>query len=129
MSFNFHFKDRGNLEEVISRVSELLKSEGFGILTRINFHEKMKEKLNKDIPPTVILGACHPPMAFEVYSRNADFLTLIPCNVVVRELEKGSYAIDIIKPTEMLKPLNDHELSKMALPLDEKLEKLFQSLS
>ena len=128
MSFNFHFKARGTLEEVIGKVTELLKNEGFGVLTRINFHEKMKEKLNKDIPPTVILGACHPPMAFEVYSRHTDFLTLIPCNVVVRELEKDTYAIDMIKPTDMLKPLNDPELSKMTRPIEERLEKVFQGL-
>jgi len=128
MSFNFHFKARGNLEDVVNKVSDLLKSEGFGILTRINFHEKMKEKLNKDIPPTVILGACHPTMAFEVYSRHTDFLTLIPCNVVVRELGKDTYAIDMIKPTDMLKHLNDPELSKMTRPLEERLEKVFQGL-
>lgn len=128
MSFNFHFKAHGNLEEVIEKVSELLKSEGFGILTRINFHEKMKERLNKDIPPTVILGACHPSMAYEVYSRHTDFLTLIPCNVVVREMEKDTYAVDMIKPTDMLKPLNDPELSKMTNPVQERLEKLFQNL-
>lgn len=128
MSFNFHFKAQGNLEDVIGKVTELLKGEGFGILTRINFHEKMKEKLNKDIPPTVILGACHPPMAYEVYSRHTDFLTLIPCNVVVREVGKNTYAIDMIKPTDMLKPLNDPELSKMTTPVQEKLEKIFQNL-
>lgn len=129
MSFNFHFTAQGNLEEVVTKVTELLKSEGFGILTRINFHEKMKEKLNKDIPPTIILGACHPPMAFEVYNRHTDFLTLIPCNVVVREVEKNKYAIEMIKPAEMIKPLNDSELSKMVYPIQEKLEKLFQSIS
>jgi len=129
MSFNFHFTTHGSLEESINKVSELLKSEGFGILTRINFHEKMKEKLNKDIPPTVILGACHPPMAFETYSRHTDFLTLIPCNVVVREVEKGTYAVDMIKPSEMLKPLKDQELLNMAYPMEEKLEKLFQKLT
>jgi len=129
MSFNFHFKVHGNLEQSITKVTELLKSEGFGILTRINFHEKMKEKLNKDIPPTIILGACHPPMAFEAYSQHSDFLTLIPCNVVVREIEKGTYAVDMLKPTEMLKPLNDPELSKIARPMEEKLEILFQKLT
>lgn len=128
MSFNFHFNAQGSLEDVVSKVTELLKSEGFGILTRINFHEKMKEKLNKDIPPTVILGACHPPMAYEVYSRHTDFLTLIPCNVVIREVEKNTYAIDMIKPNEMLKPLNDPELSKLTTPIQEKLEKIFQNL-
>jgi uncharacterized protein (DUF302 family) len=128
MSFNLHFTIHGDLEECINRVSDLLKSEGFGILTRINFHEKMKEKLNKEIPPTVILGACHPAMAFEAYNRHKDFLTLIPCNVVIREVEKGTYAIDMIKPAEMLKPLNDQELSQMASPFEEKFKNLFEKL-
>lgn len=128
MSFNFHFKAQGDLEDVVNKVTELLKSEGFGILTRINFHEKMKEKLNKDIPPTVILGACHPAMAFEVYSRHTDFLTLIPCNVVVREVKENTYAVDMIKPSDMLKPLKDPDLAKMTTPIERRLENIFKNL-
>ena len=75
-----------SVDDAIKRIEVALKTEGFGILTRIDFHLKIKEKLNKVVPPTVILGACNPNLAYEAFQRNSDVASVLPCNVVVRDL-------------------------------------------
>ncbi len=60
----------GTLAEVTERITSAIKREGFGVLTRIDLHEKFKEKLGKDVAPVVILGACNPQLAYEAYEQN-----------------------------------------------------------
>lgn len=125
-----NFKREVNLsvDEAVEKVTEALKPEGFGILTRIDFHSKIKEKLGKDITPIVILGACNPQLAYEVFQRNTDFTSLIPCNVVVRELGPKKVSIEIAKPTTMLKALGDNALVALAHDVDTRLEKMLERL-
>ena len=126
---NFKRELASTLEEAISKITEALASEGFGILTRIDFHTKIKDKLNKDLPPIVILGACHPGLAYEVYQREPNFTSVLPCNVVVRDLGKGKVSIEIAKPTAMMKVLENKELIALAEPADQTLRNLLDKLS
>lgn len=127
---NFKKVVTGSVDGIVARVGEALKAEGFGILTRIDFHEKMKEKLGQKLPPTVILGACNPQMAFEAFRRNSNVASLIPCNVVVREIEgeNGKVSVEIAKPTAMLQVLGDRELSEMAKVADEQLSRALNKI-
>jgi uncharacterized protein (DUF302 family) len=118
----------GNLEGVIARLTEALKGQGFGILTRIDFHAKMKEKLGKDLPPVVILGACNPALAFEAYTRAPDVTSLLPCNAVVREIGPSQYSIELAKPSSMMEILGDQELTDMAGEADDRLLKALEAL-
>jgi uncharacterized protein (DUF302 family) len=70
-------------EKAVQRVTETLKTQGFGILTEINVKETLKKKLDKDFMPYVILGACNPNLAFQALSNEIDIGLLLPCNVVV----------------------------------------------
>jgi len=117
-----------DLEGAIARTTEALKDEGFGILTRIDFHSKMKEKLNKEIPSVVILGACNPTMAFEAYARNTDVTGLIPCNAVVRDLGNGKMSIELAKPSAMIGTLGDAELEAMACEADDRLARALMKI-
>ena len=89
----------GTLAEVTERITSAIKRGGFGVLTRIDLHEKFKEKLGKDVAPVVILGACNPQLAYEAYEQNPDVACLLPCNVVLRELDKGQISVESAKPS------------------------------
>lgn len=111
-----------------TRVTEILKEKGFGILTKIDFAFKMKEKLNQDVRPTVILGACNPKLAYEAYSRDPNMLLLVPCNVTLEQISSKDVKVSMIRPTQMLKSLNRPELVEMAKEADQILDSAIQSL-
>jgi uncharacterized protein (DUF302 family) len=121
-SINFKREIQATVDEAIERVTQALKQEGFGVLTRIDMHAKFKEKLGKDVLPVVILGACNPQLAFEAYSRAPDVTSLLPCNAVVRDLGQGRVSIELAKPTAMMNVLGDSTLVELAKVADQKLQ-------
>ncbi|GLH74855.1 hypothetical protein GETHLI_33570 [Geothrix limicola] len=114
---------QASLDEAIDRTTTALGSEGFGILTRVDMHAKIKEKLGKDMIPTVILGACNPQFAFQGYSLNSDISALIPCNAVVREIAPGRISVEIVKPSAMVQILGDSRLVELAREGDAAIER------
>lgn len=114
------------METVVDRLTSLLSSQGFGVLTRIDFHTKMKEKLGKDIPPVVILGACNPSLAYEAFLKNSDVAGLVPCNAVVREIGKNKVAIELTKPSALMAILGNKDLENLALDADSRLAKILE---
>lgn len=129
MTINFKHKvSAKNIDEVKVKVIEQFKMLGFGVLTEINFSQKLKEKLDVNIPETLILGACNPKLAYEVYQKNTDFLSLVPCNIVIRNIEQNIYSVEVIKPSEMAKSLNDQEITKMSRDMDQDIEKLVHQI-
>ena len=77
-------------EIAVGKVTEALKSEGFGVLTRIDVKVTLKEKLDTDFRPYIILGACHPPLAHQALLSNPLIGLMMPCNVTVEETDDGS---------------------------------------
>ena len=77
---NFKRQISDSVDNAVERAIKALAAEGFGIMTRIDMHAKIKEKTGKDIVPTVILGACNPNLAYEAYHANPDVASLLPCN-------------------------------------------------
>ena len=118
---NFKREIDASLEQGIERATKALGAEGFGVLTRIDMHSKIKEKTGKDIIPTVILGACNPGLAFEAYTANSDVASLLPCNAVVREIAPGRVSLEFIKPTAMMQFLSDARLTELAREADAKI--------
>lgn len=92
----------GTVDAVMPKVEEALKQAGFGVLTRIDFDQKIQEKLGKSIPRTAILGVCNPQLAYDAYLQTTDVTLLVPCNVVLRESAPGRVTIEAIRPTKML---------------------------
>ncbi len=128
MSINFKREISDNQANAIERVIKALGAEGFGILTRIDMHSKIKDKTGKDIIPTVILGACNPMLAYEVYTANSDVASLLPCNAVIREIAAGKQSIEFAKPTGMMKVLGDAKLIALATEADAKIERALQNV-
>ncbi len=117
-----------DFDTAIDRVTKSLQTVGFGILTRIDMHTKIKEKIGKDMPRLVILGACNPTLAFEAFTANSDVASLLPCNAVVREVRPGEVSIELAKPSSLMKILGDAALEKLATQADTRIAQALESL-
>ncbi len=122
-TINFKRLINDTLDHTVERATKALAAEGFGILTRIDMHSKIKEKTGKDVIPTVILGACNPNLAYEAYTANSDVASLLPCNAVIREVAPGKMSVEFIKPTSMMTVLGDAKLTALAAEADIKIER------
>jgi uncharacterized protein (DUF302 family) len=103
-------------------VTTALKTAGFGVLTRIDMHTKIEEKIGKKIQKVVILGACNPTMAYEAYVANPDVASLLPCNAVVRDIGKDTTSVEFVKPSVMMQIIGDKNLQQLAIKADALLE-------
>ncbi len=121
-SINFRREITDDFERVVDRVTTALKTAGFGVLTRIDMHTKIEEKIGKKIPKVVILGACNPTMAYEAYVANSDVASLLPCNAVVRDIGKDKTSVELVKPSVMMKIIGDKNLQQLAIKADALLE-------
>jgi len=91
--------------EVMDRVINALKGEGFGVLTRIDVHDTFKEKLDLEFRQYSILGACNPPLAYKALSNRPDAGLMLPCNVIVEEVDEGTL-VRIVDPAAMMQAGN-----------------------
>jgi len=89
-------------ETALERVIAALKEEGFGVLTRIDVKATLKEKLDVDFRPYIILGACNPPLAHRALSQDAIAGLMLPCNVTVEEDPQGESIVRLANPEAML---------------------------
>ncbi len=122
-TINFKREISATMDQAIERATKALAAEGFGVLTRIDMHSKIKEKTGKDVVPTVILGACNPNLAYEAYTANSDVASLLPCNAVVRETSPGKISLEFVKPTAMMQIVGDARLAGLAREADAKIER------
>jgi uncharacterized protein (DUF302 family) len=93
---------RGTFDEVLARVPEALKAEGFGVLTRIDVKETLKQKIGVDFRRYQILGACNPKLAHQALSAVETVGVLLPCNVVVFERDDGGVVVAAVDPMQTI---------------------------
>jgi uncharacterized protein (DUF302 family) len=120
--YGFTVKSKGDFDEVVSRVTEELAKEGFGILTEIDVKETLKKKLGVDKRPYKILGACNPPLAHRALEADPDIGLLLPCNVVVREEEDASVTVGFMDPATVLGLVDKDEIGELGMEVRAKLE-------
>ena len=89
-------------DEVLARLPDLLKAEGFGVLTQIDVKETLKAKLNVDFKKYRILGACNPPLAHRALSAAPEVGVMLPCNVVVYEGDDGKAVVLAVDPMQTI---------------------------
>lgn len=111
-------------EEAISRVTEELQKEGFGVLTEIDVAATLKKKLDVDKRPYKILGACNPVLANQAIDAEPDIGLLLPCNVVVREEADASITVAFMDPKAVLQLVDKPEIGELAGQVREKLERV-----
>jgi uncharacterized protein (DUF302 family) len=114
-------------DEAITRVTEELAKEGFGVLTEIDVAATLKKKLGLDMPPYRILGACNPQFAHQAIELEPQIGALLPCNVVVRE-DKGKTRVDIMDPQAVLQLVERPEIEGIAAEVRKRLERVMASL-
>ena len=111
-----------NFDEAIIRVTDVLKSEGFGIISEIRMHEKLKEKLGIDYKKYTILGACNPGYAYKALQVEDKIGTMLPCNVVVQELSANQIEVAAVNPIASMMAIQNPALVGIAEEVTEKLK-------
>jgi uncharacterized protein (DUF302 family) len=127
IKYNFKTQLDLSFKEAVTRVTEALKSEGFGVLTEIDVKSTLKKKLGVDFRNYVILGACNPPLAHRALQAELEIGLLLPCNVIVYEQDGGS-TVSIVNPQAMLGVIHDPELEKVAVDAQVRLERAIEVL-
>ncbi len=117
-----------SFDEAVEKVTEELKKEGFGILSEINIHEKLKEKLNVDFRKYRILGACNPPSAYKALQAENKIGIMLPCNVIVQELDNGKAEVAAVDPMASMMAVENAELGSIAKEIRAKLQKVIDLL-
>lgn len=115
-------------DEAIDKVEAALKSEGFGIISRIDIKDTLKAKIGVDFRPYTILGACNPQLAHEALKLEDKVGTMLPCNVVVQALGPDETEVAAIDPVASMQAIDNPELAKAAGEVRGRLEQAIRSL-
>ncbi|WP_025864802.1 DUF302 domain-containing protein [Prolixibacter bellariivorans] len=128
MKYYINKKVEGSFDEVIVQVTEALQQEGFGVLTEMDIQQKLKEKLDVDFRRYKILGACNPRFAYQALESEDKIGTMLPCNVVVQELDSGGIEVAAVNPVASMQAVENDDLFCISTEILRKLERVIASL-
>jgi uncharacterized protein (DUF302 family) len=126
--YGFTVNTAGDFDSAVTRVTEVLKQEGFGVLTEIDVAATLKAKLGIDKRPYRILGACNPKLANQALELEPDIGLLLPCNVVVREDDDGKIVVGFMDPVTVLGLVQRKELEALGNEVRAKLQRVAEAL-
>ena len=115
--------------DTLAATRQALADQGFGVLTEIDIKSTLKAKLDADVDPQVILGACRPPLAHAALQAEPSIGLLLPCNVVVRYLEPDSTLVEAMDPSIMVQLTDNAALAPIAAEAGQLLSAALDSLS
>ncbi len=127
--YSFSTRFEGSYGEAISRVTEELAREGFGVLTEIDVKATLKKKIDVDRRPYIILGACNPALANQALNAEPDIGVLLPCNVIVREEEDDSITVTFMDPESVLQLVGRPEVQPLAEEVKARLERVRDAIT
>ena len=116
-----------SFDQAIEKITEALKKEGFGVLSEIDIHDKLKEKLDVNFRKYKILGACNPPSAYKALQIENKIGILLPCNVIVQELGPNNVEVAVVNPVVSMQVVGNDELEELATEIKKKLEMALDS--
>ncbi|CZG37958.1 TPA: DUF302 domain-containing protein [Legionella pneumophila] len=126
--YGFGKKILYSFDDAIKKVTEELQKEGFGVLTNIDVSATLKKKLNQDMPPYQILGACNPQFAHQALEKEPSIGLLLPCNVVVRQDNTGNVYIEFMDPKAVLELVDNPEINRVASEVRQRLKRVLNAL-
>jgi uncharacterized protein (DUF302 family) len=129
MSYYFSKIVNLSFEEAVQRVTEQLKQEGFGVLTDIDVKATFKKKLDVDFRNYRILGACNPPFAYRALQAERMVGTMLPCNVIVQEVNESQTEIAAIDPVASMQAIDNPELAEIAGQVRLKLKSVVEKIA
>lgn len=115
-------------DKAVEKVREALAAEGFGVLTEIDVKATLKEKLDVDFKPYIILGACNPSLAYKTLQVEEQIGLMLPCNVVVQEAADGGSIVAALNPLVAMESVDNPDLTPTAKEVTDKLRRVVQAL-
>jgi uncharacterized protein (DUF302 family) len=128
MEYYFSKVLNNSFDEAVKITVEALKIEGFGVISEINMHEKLKEKAGVDFKRYKILGACNPPYAYKALQAEDKIGAMLPCNVLVIEQGQNKIEIAAVNPIASMQAITNPALGEIALEVTNKLKNVIDSL-
>jgi uncharacterized protein (DUF302 family) len=128
MDYYFSKLINTSFDDAVQQVTVALKAEGFGIISEINIHEKLNEKLGVDFKKYRILGACNPGYAYKALLMEEKIGTMLPCNVIVIDQGNGKTEISAVNPIASMMAIGNIGLESIAQEITEKLKRVIESL-
>jgi uncharacterized protein (DUF302 family) len=117
-----------SFDDAVTKVTERLKGEGFGVLTQIDVKQTLSDKLHVDFRKYKILGACNPPFAYKALQAEENIGVMLPCNVIVQEKESGKVEVAAIEPMTSMQAVKNPALESIAAEIQAKLHRVIDSL-
>jgi len=128
MEYYFSATLHTDFDDAVVKVTEALKTEGFGVLTEIDMQAKLKEKLGVDYKKYKILGACNPAFAYKALQAEEMIGVMLPCNIVVTDKEDGTTEVAAIHPIASMMAVQNPALEPLALEITEKIKRVINLL-
>lgn len=128
MNYYFNTKVTGDFDTIVEKTTELLQKEGFGVLTNIDIQQTLKNKLGVNFNKYKILGACNPTFAYKALQVENKVGTMLPCNIIVQELDDKSIEVAAVNPIKSMQAITNKELEAIANEVSEKLKNVIKNL-
>jgi uncharacterized protein (DUF302 family) len=128
MTYYFSKQPEMPFDQAIKHVTEALATKGFGVLSTIDVQATMKKKLNVEFRPYTILGACNPEFAHKALQSEDMIGTMLPCNVVVQEMSKGSVEVSAVDPVASMTAVKNPKLATIAGEVRDLLKQVVSGL-
>jgi uncharacterized protein (DUF302 family) len=128
MEYYFSKTIQDSFDNAVQKVTEALKTEGFGILTEIDIKATLKRKLNVNFYNYKILGACNPPFAYKALLAEDKIGTMLPCNVIVQEKVLGQVEVSAVDPAASMLSIENNDLHEIANEIRVKLQNVIEHL-
>lgn len=128
MNYYYNTIVNGSFESIEAKVIELLKNEGFGVLTQIDMQQTLKKKLDVDFKKYKILGACNPPFAYKALQVEDKIGTMLPCNIIIQELSPNNIEVSAVNPLITMQTVSNETLKVIAYEVSVKLENIINNI-